>query len=76
MRIIRSLEKCIIRYWFWIVVGCIAEKKAIDAMLVWRGYSAIGSEFMILPFFLMTGYCWRKLRELVTEYLENRDAND
>lgn len=76
MRLIVMMEKWIVRYWFWIVVGCIAEKKAIDAMLVWRGYPAIGSEFMILPFFLWIGYCWRKLREAATEYMERHDENN
>ena len=44
--------KCLRRNWLYILIGLWLTWKAIDAAYEFRGYRAIGGEYLVLPMFL------------------------
>ena len=47
-----KFRKCMRRNWLYLLIGLLLTWKAIDAAYEFRGYRAIGSEYLVLPMFL------------------------
>lgn len=52
-RLIRKFARYMSRNWFYILLGLWFTSKSIDAAYEFRGYEAIGSEYLVLPMFLL-----------------------
>ena len=52
----RKIKRYIIRNWFWIVLGLVLTRKAMEYCYRQRGGFRIGGEFLILPVILMAVY--------------------
>lgn len=52
-RITRKVVRYLNRTWFYILIGLWLTVKAIDAAYEFRGYEAVGSEYLVLPMFLL-----------------------
>lgn len=56
-----KFKKCLRRNWLYILIGLWLTWKAIDAAYEFRGYRAIGSEYLVLPMLLLTVHMIRKM---------------
>ena len=71
----KALQLFVYRYWVFIVVGCVMQKKAIDAAYFERGFLAVGGEWLIAPVMVMFAIVLRNLFSIVAEtFLEDRYA--
>ena len=52
----RKIRRYIIRNWFWIVLGLVLTRKAMEYCYRQRGSFQVGGEFFILPVILMAVY--------------------
>lgn len=52
----RKIKRCIVRNWFWITVGLVLTRFAVEKCYEQRGGFFIGGEWFILPLILMTKY--------------------
>lgn len=52
----RKIRRYIIRNWFWIVLGLILTRNAMEYCYRQRGSFQIGGEIFILPVILMAAY--------------------
>ena len=52
----RKIRRYIIRNWFWIVLGLVLTRKAMEYCYRQRCSFQVGGEFLILPVILMTVY--------------------
>lgn len=64
----RCFRKFVWKYWFWISVGLCLTKHAVEYAYEWRGYVAIGGEWLVLPILLSIVYF---LREGVWSLIES-----
>ena len=51
-RLDRKFRRYIDKNWFYILIGLWLTWKAIDAAYEFRGYRAVGGEYLVLPMFL------------------------
>lgn len=68
----RSFRRFIDRNWLYILIGLWLTSKAIDSAYQFRGYRAIGSEFLVLPVFLLAVEMLRRLSRCIVERMEER----
>lgn len=59
-RIARKVVRYLNRTWFYFLIGLWLTAKAIDAAYEFRGYEAVGSEYLVLPMFLLMVEMFRK----------------
>lgn len=52
----RRFEKIVRKYWFWIAAGLCLTKHAVEYVYEFRGYVAIGGEWLVLPMLLAVVY--------------------
>lgn len=69
-RAIRKLIWCITRNWFYILIGLWLTSKAIDSAYEFRGYEAIGGEYLVLPVFLIAVELARRGIGFIRSYRE------
>lgn len=43
----------IVKNWFWISLGCVLQRKAIEFAYLDRGCNEVGGEWLVLPVVLM-----------------------
>jgi len=71
----RRLEKRFRRYidknWIYLLIALWLTSKAIDSAYEFRGYKAFGSEFLVLPVFLLIIEMLRKTIRFVRRNREN-----
>lgn len=72
----KALERFIIRNWFWIALGCVLQRKAIEMAFLERGYRAVGGEWLVLPLVLMAVELGRCIFWSVVEVMQMEDEND
>ena len=63
----RAVKRYISRNWFWIALGLILTRKAVEYAYADRGYLAIGSEWFVLPAIL---FIVQFAREVLSEVLQ------
>lgn len=71
-RIARKITRYFNRTWFYILVGLWLTAKATDAAYKFRGYEAVGSEYLVLPMFLLMVGMLRKAVEFFGDCREER----
>ncbi len=52
----RCFKKFVWKYWFWISAGLYLTKHAVEYAYEFRGYVAIGGEWLVLPMLLAVVY--------------------
>lgn len=63
----KTIEKYIVRNWFWISLACILQKYAVEAAYYCRGYKAVGGEWLVVPAVL---FGVELIREILSSILE------
>lgn len=63
----KMIEKYIIRNWFWISLACILQEYAVEAAYYWRGYKAVGGEWLVVIAVL---FGVELIREIISSILE------
>lgn len=61
----RRFKRYISRNWFWIVVGLILTKVAVEMAYTERGYIAYGGEWLTLPLVLMAAEMARNVGDIL-----------
>ena len=72
-RFIRDVKRYLIANWFWIILGLLLTKKAVEVAYQERGCMAIGGEYLVLPVILMTVSLARTAIWTVLELLAERE---
>lgn len=77
----KAVKKFVIQNWIWLVIGIVLTRKAVEYAYDVRGYVAIGGEWLILPFILMTIYLFREIIDLICnmpdiECFKEEDTDD
>lgn len=72
----KALERFIIRNWFWIALGCVLQRKAIEMAFLERGYRAVGGEWLVLPVVLMAVELGRNIFWSIIEVMQMEDEDD
>lgn len=49
----RKLHGYIMKNWFWLALGCVLTRLAVECAYLERGYIAIGGEWCVLPVVLI-----------------------
>lgn len=52
----RRFKKIVWKYWFWIAAGLCLTKHAVEYAYEFRGYVAMGGEWLVLPMLLAVVY--------------------
>ena len=60
-RVVLKIRKYLNGNWIYILIGLWLTWKAIDAAYEFRGYRAIGSEYLVLPMFLVMIHMIKKM---------------
>ena len=50
----KTVKKFLLRNWFWLSLGLVLTRKAVECAYYERGYVAVGGEWMILPVLMIT----------------------
>ena len=72
----KALERFIIRNWFWITLGCVLQRKAIEMAFLERGYKAVGGEWLVLPLVLMAVELSRGIFWSIIEVMQMEEEDD
>lgn len=72
----KTLERFIIRNWFWIALGCVLQRKAIEIAYLERGYRAVGGEWLVLPVVLLAVELGRGIFWSIVEVMQMEDEDD
>ncbi len=72
----KALERFIIRNWFWIALGCVLQRKAIEMQYLDRGYRAVGGEWFVLPVILLAVELGRGIYWTIVEVMQMEDEDD
>lgn len=68
----RKFRRYMDKNWGYILIGLWLTSKAIDVAYRFRGYKAFGSEFLVLPVFLIAIEILRKAINFARCYREER----
>lgn len=72
-RVKRKFVRYIIQNWIFILVGLWLTSKAIDSAYEFRGYEAIGGEYLVLPVFLLAVEWLKKAIWFIRIYREETE---
>lgn len=59
-RLRRKFRRYMDRNWMYILIGLWLTAKSVDSAYQFRGYRAVGSEYLVLPMFLIAVEMLRK----------------
>jgi len=63
----KKFQRYIEQNWFWILIGLWLASEALDAANEFRGKKAVGSEFLVLPVFLIIIEMLKKFLKIIKE---------
>lgn len=72
-RVTRKFVRYITRNWIFILIGLWLTSKAIDSAYKFRGYEAVGGEYLVLPVFLLTVEGLRRVIWFIRNYGEEME---
>lgn len=72
----KKLERYIIRDWFWIAIGCVFTKKAVEFAYLERGYKAVGGELLVFPMLLIVVEVSREIFSYIIKLIGTEDKED
>lgn len=61
----RKIRRFIIRNWFWLVVGIVLTRKAVEYAYIERGYAAFGGEWFVCPIILIAVHLVREMNDMI-----------
>lgn len=61
----RKIRRFIIRNWFWLVVGIVLTRKAVEYAYIERGYADFGGEWFVCPIILMAVHLAREMNDMI-----------
>lgn len=71
----KGFRRFILKNWFWITLGCILQRKAIEAAYLERGIKTLGGEILVLPLVLLAVALFRDIFWIVVEALQAEDED-
>lgn len=71
----KKIRRFILRNWFWIALGCVLQRKAIEMAYLERGYKAVGGEWLVLPIVVMLAVLSRNIFWNIVEVMQMEDGD-
>lgn len=72
----KRFKKYILKNWFWICLGLIFTRKAMEIAYIERGYKAIGGEILIVPTILLVVHIVSMICESVLMLWKDGDKDE
>ena len=69
----KDLKRYIMRNWFWIAIGLVLTRKAVEIAYLERGFKTVGGEWLVLPFILILVELVRDMFWGIAEVMQDED---